>query len=219
MRETPYSRKAAERFREKHAEVAQENLKRNEEKNTVRNETRSHLSQAKESLQSPKLTYRIKPGETLSRIAARYTDKKNRPLRWEELYKENQHTIKNPKTIYPGQVIIIPQGYAPPTVPRPQVSLVEQVDHPTEKNIEFEPLPRNTNGEASEPWPQERANTLKTSINKQKEDLTDLQQRTNAFKKNLDQNEQDIRNSQERIKTLRARVAKLLASFKKEKQE
>jgi nucleoid-associated protein YgaU len=47
-------------------------------------------------------TYTVKPGDTLSRIAAQYG------TTWQNIYEQNRDTIKNPDLIYPGQVIRIP---------------------------------------------------------------------------------------------------------------
>jgi LysM repeat protein len=54
-------------------------------------------------------TYTVRPGDTLSAIAARsYQD----PSRWQWIYQANRATISNPNIIYVGQTLTIPY-YAP----------------------------------------------------------------------------------------------------------
>ena len=50
-------------------------------------------------------TYEIKSGDSLSKIAKREYGNANE---WRRIFEANQDTIKNPDTIFPGQVINIP---------------------------------------------------------------------------------------------------------------
>lgn len=54
---------------------------------------------------APMRTYVVKADDTLSHIALRFYGKASR---WPEIYEANKDTIKNPRYIYPGQVIKIP---------------------------------------------------------------------------------------------------------------
>ncbi len=54
--------------------------------------------------QSREQTYTVKPGDTLSGIAAQYG------TTWQKIYEHNCDIIKNPDLIYPGQVIRIPSA-------------------------------------------------------------------------------------------------------------
>jgi LysM repeat protein len=57
-------------------------------------------------------TYIVKPGDTLSLIASRFG------TTWQELQRINH--IPNPNLIYPGQVIVLPGGEAPPPPAPPE---------------------------------------------------------------------------------------------------
>jgi nucleoid-associated protein YgaU len=47
--------------------------------------------------------YEIKPGDSLSKIAAKYPE-----MTWQKIFDANKDTIENPGLIYPGQKIRIP---------------------------------------------------------------------------------------------------------------
>ncbi|MCC8152950.1 MAG: LysM peptidoglycan-binding domain-containing protein [Tannerellaceae bacterium] len=47
--------------------------------------------------------YEIKPGDNLSKVAAKYPG-----MTWQKIYEANKDTIQNPDKIYPGQKIRIP---------------------------------------------------------------------------------------------------------------
>jgi len=48
-------------------------------------------------------TYEVKPGDNLSRIAAKFSG-----VSWKDILEANKDTVKDPDKIYPGQVLKIP---------------------------------------------------------------------------------------------------------------
>jgi len=50
-------------------------------------------------------TYTVQPGDTLSSIAQRFY---GNPADWESLFHENENVVKNPNSIYPGEVLKVP---------------------------------------------------------------------------------------------------------------
>jgi nucleoid-associated protein YgaU len=48
-------------------------------------------------------TYEVKPGDNLSRIAAKFSG-----VSWKDILEANSDTIKDPDKIFPGQVLRIP---------------------------------------------------------------------------------------------------------------
>ena len=57
----------------------------------------------------PKTLHRVLEGENLFEIA-NYESIYNEPLEWRTIFEANRDKIKNPNRIYPGQVLVIPQG-------------------------------------------------------------------------------------------------------------
>ncbi len=57
----------------------------------------------------PKILHRVLEGENLFEIA-NYESIYNEPLEWRKIFQANRDKIENPNLIYPGQVLVIPQG-------------------------------------------------------------------------------------------------------------
>ncbi len=57
----------------------------------------------------PKSQHRVLEGENLFEIA-NYESIYNEPLEWRTIFEANRDKIKNANRIYPGQVLVIPQG-------------------------------------------------------------------------------------------------------------
>jgi len=57
----------------------------------------------------PKTQHRVIEGENLFEIA-NYESIYNEPWEWRKIFQANRDKIKNPNLIYPGQVLVIPQG-------------------------------------------------------------------------------------------------------------
>jgi nucleoid-associated protein YgaU len=55
-------------------------------------------------------THTVRPGDTLSRLARQYYQDAGD---WRRIYEANRDRIRNPDLIYPGQVLIIPDGTRP----------------------------------------------------------------------------------------------------------
>jgi len=67
----------------------------------------------------PARRYTVRPGDTLSSIALRFYGSRSR---WPLIYQANKSVIKNPDSIFPGEVLTIPdkqagQAAAPPATP------------------------------------------------------------------------------------------------------
>lgn len=56
-------------------------------------------------MSEPMRTHRVRYGETLSTIAARYYGD---PELWETVYQANRHYVANPNQLDPGQSLVIP---------------------------------------------------------------------------------------------------------------
>jgi nucleoid-associated protein YgaU len=67
--------------------------------------SRSASKKTNESTQSKTKTYTVKSGDSLWRIAQNLLGNGSR---YTEIYNLNKDKIKNPRTIYPGQVLTIP---------------------------------------------------------------------------------------------------------------
>jgi LysM repeat protein len=65
---------------------------------------------------SPDGTYTVRPGDTLSRLAARLLGNEER---WPEIFAANRDAIQNPNLIQVGQVLRIPGSVPPPPVAEP----------------------------------------------------------------------------------------------------
>ena len=63
--------------------------------------------QAQLHAETEQMTYTVRPGDTLSDIAKRLYGKSRR---WTRIYRANQDRIDDPNLIFPGQVLIIPDG-------------------------------------------------------------------------------------------------------------
>jgi len=57
----------------------------------------------------PKTQHRVLKGENLFEIA-NYESIYNEPWEWRKIFEANRDKIKSPNLIYPGQVLVIPQG-------------------------------------------------------------------------------------------------------------
>lgn len=57
----------------------------------------------------PKTQHRVLKGENLFEIA-NYESIYNEPWEWRKIFQANRDKIKNPNRIYPGQLLVIPQG-------------------------------------------------------------------------------------------------------------
>ena len=73
----------------------------------------------------PARRYTVRPGDTLSSIALRFYGSR---ARWPLIYQANKSVIKNPDSIFPGEVLTIPdkggrQAAAPPAAPAAPVAL------------------------------------------------------------------------------------------------
>jgi nucleoid-associated protein YgaU len=53
--------------------------------------------------QSAPETYEVKSGDSLSKIASKYSG-----VSWKDIFEANKDTLKDPDKIYPGQVLKIP---------------------------------------------------------------------------------------------------------------
>jgi nucleoid-associated protein YgaU len=53
--------------------------------------------------QSAIQTYEVKPGDSLSKIAGKYSG-----ISWKDIFEANKDVIKDPDKIFPGQVLKIP---------------------------------------------------------------------------------------------------------------
>lgn len=65
-----------------------------------------------EQVESPvyeERTYKVKPGDTLDKIAAR-DDIYGDPTKWRVIYEANRDIIDNPNKIYVGQILVIPSA-------------------------------------------------------------------------------------------------------------
>ncbi len=60
----------------------------------------------------------VEPGESLWQIAAVMT---GNPYRWPELYRANRDQIKDPKRLYPGQRLAVPEFGPWLSAPAPDV--------------------------------------------------------------------------------------------------
>jgi len=79
-------------------------LKEKADFSDVRGES-SSTAPAKGPFGSPKGSYTVKAGDSLSKIAKReYGD----GAKWKQIYEANKHIIKDPDLIYPGQELTIP---------------------------------------------------------------------------------------------------------------
>jgi nucleoid-associated protein YgaU len=66
---------------------------------------------SKESLQQRTLRYTVRRGETLPQIAAR-TEVYNDSSLWPLIYRANRDQIRDPKQLWPGQVLKIPRHFS-----------------------------------------------------------------------------------------------------------
>jgi len=66
---------------------------------------------SKESLQQRTLSYTVRRGETLPQIAAR-TEVYNDSSLWPLIYRANRDQIRDPKQLWPGQVLKIPRHFS-----------------------------------------------------------------------------------------------------------
>jgi nucleoid-associated protein YgaU len=64
-------------------------------------------------------SYTVKPGDTLSKIAARTLGSAGR---WQEIYAANRDKLFNPNIVYPGTVLTIPGGSSTAPAPAPAPS-------------------------------------------------------------------------------------------------
>jgi nucleoid-associated protein YgaU len=55
----------------------------------------------------PARTYKVAPGDSLSKIAKQFYGDANK---WKRIFEANRDTIKNPDLIHPGQILKIPEG-------------------------------------------------------------------------------------------------------------
>ncbi|MFN8579752.1 MAG: LysM peptidoglycan-binding domain-containing protein [Gemmatimonadaceae bacterium] len=56
---------------------------------------------------APEVTYTVKSGDSLSKIAKHVYGEAGK---WKVIWEANKDTVKNPDLIYPGQVLKIPQA-------------------------------------------------------------------------------------------------------------
>jgi len=100
------------------AAVAEARLREQEIRNAARAAQAADASAAaaarfeasKESLQQRTLSYTVRRGETLPQIAAR-TEIYNDPSLWPLIYRANRDQIRDPKQLWPGQVLKIPRHF------------------------------------------------------------------------------------------------------------
>ena len=69
------------------------------------------ITNFKESQLSQTSTHTVRRGETLPQIAAR-SEIYNDPSLWPIIYRANRDQIRNPKQLWPGQVLKIPRHYS-----------------------------------------------------------------------------------------------------------
>jgi nucleoid-associated protein YgaU len=69
------------------------------------------LEAYKESLQQQTISYTVRRGETLPQIAAR-TEIYNDSSLWPLIYRANRDQIRDPKQLWPGQVLKIPRHFS-----------------------------------------------------------------------------------------------------------
>ncbi|MFA7061389.1 MAG: LysM peptidoglycan-binding domain-containing protein [Pedobacter sp.] len=94
---------AEERLREQERMLAEEASK------AVAAEKKTSYSKESSSQQTP--TYTVRRGETLPQIAAR-TEIYNDSSLWPIIYRANRDQIRNPKQLWPGQVLKIPRHFS-----------------------------------------------------------------------------------------------------------
>jgi len=101
------------------AEAAEARLREQELRNAAR-EARAaansaaaaaRFEAAKESLQQQTVKYTVRRGETLPQIAAR-TEIYNDSSLWPLIYRANRDQIRDPKQLWPGQVLKIPRHFS-----------------------------------------------------------------------------------------------------------
>jgi NADH dehydrogenase/NADH:ubiquinone oxidoreductase subunit G len=71
----------------------------------------ARIEAAKESAQQQALRYTVRRGETLPQIAAR-TEIYNDSSLWPLIYRANRDQIRDPKQLWPGQVLKIPRQFS-----------------------------------------------------------------------------------------------------------
>jgi nucleoid-associated protein YgaU len=71
----------------------------------------SKIEASKEVLQQQTLSYTVRRGETLPQIAAR-TEIYNDSSLWPLIYRANRDQIRDPKQLWPGQVLKIPRHFS-----------------------------------------------------------------------------------------------------------
>jgi nucleoid-associated protein YgaU len=94
---------AEERLREQDRMLAEEASK------AAAAEKKTYYSKESSSQQTP--TYTVRRGETLPQIAAR-TEIYNDSSLWPIIYRANRDQIRNPKQLWPGQVLKIPRHFS-----------------------------------------------------------------------------------------------------------
>jgi nucleoid-associated protein YgaU len=71
----------------------------------------ARIEASKESLQQQTLSYTVRRGENLPQIAAR-TEIYNNSSLWPLIYRANRDQIRDPKQLWPGQILKIPRHFS-----------------------------------------------------------------------------------------------------------
>jgi nucleoid-associated protein YgaU len=94
------------------AAEAEVRLREQELKNAAREaEAAARIEASREVLQQQALSYTVRRGETLPQIAAR-TEIYNDSSLWPLIYRANRDQIRDPKQLWPGQILKIPRHFS-----------------------------------------------------------------------------------------------------------
>lgn len=84
---------------------------RNAEREARQTAAAAKIEASREILQQQTLSYTVRRGETLPQIAAR-TEVYNDSSLWPLIYRANRDQIRDPKQLWPGQVLKIPRHFS-----------------------------------------------------------------------------------------------------------
>jgi nucleoid-associated protein YgaU len=94
------------------AAQAEMRLREQEQQNAARAaQAAARIEASKEPAPPPPLSYTVRRGETLPQIAAR-TEIYNDSSLWPLIYRANRDQIRDPKQLWPGQILKIPRHFS-----------------------------------------------------------------------------------------------------------
>jgi nucleoid-associated protein YgaU len=94
------------------AAEAEVRLREQELRNAAREaEATARIEASREAVQQQALSYTVRRGETLPQIAAR-TEIYNDSSLWPLIYRANRDQIRDPKQLWPGQILKIPRHFS-----------------------------------------------------------------------------------------------------------